>query len=101
MTGMNQVQKKCAKRRSSKTITAVPVATQSQKLRRRFFIWLVLFVALAGRSDRNRLEISISMSLESHLVQHFRTPRETRLKMPLRRCIKRNEVAKVLETTED
>jgi len=44
---------------------------QSQRLRRRFCLWLMLAGLLMERSDRNRLEVSLSVRLELRVVQHF------------------------------
>ena len=51
------------------------------RFRQRVCVWLALFVALAGQSEQDRLQISISMSLGRHAVQQFETPREMRLQM--------------------
>ena len=49
------------------------------RFRPRIFVWLVLFAALAGPSERNRLQLPISMSLERQAPQQLATPRELRL----------------------
>jgi hypothetical protein len=42
----------------------------------RLCVWLVLFTALAGPPERNRLQFSISMSLERRTTQQIEMQRE-------------------------
>lgn len=82
-------------RHSDTIVTSRAFSRQLQKLRRCFCLWLLLAGLLIDRSDRNRLEITLSLRLEWEVVQHFGSPALPRVAPGRTLSLQGNEVADV------